>query len=385
MQTYINFTRKKQDRIRLWKKILYLGPSHCMGKNSIFLILLTGMALAATGQKNASELIAAGAVVVQPSGTNGVLKKLPFKSLVVVDRRFDTSKAGYIKKGGSYKKLVTEQPFSQAMQAYLQQQYRTAFDSASPYTLVLVLKHLWLQEMSSAEQEHHKIRISSDANTLFSSNTSACEAYAVTGDTFIPLFKRDSTFTQKSSLKHCAGTLLVKPFEEGLLSVAGITVSKLNGAKRKLMRADVEAYNNQRLQQPRFATHVVEKGIYKTFQDFLANRLTKAEFTIEYGPHTDEVFVTEGGGPVLLTDFWGVCDGTKTYIRIGYSIFELVRQNNTYDIWGSKLSVHKYYRYSPSNPTSVGDALLGSSLLNKNKVVTEKKPLQLNMETGAVY
>jgi hypothetical protein len=54
----------------------------------------------ASGQSSSANLVAADAVVIIPTGTDGLLKKLPFRNLVVLDRRFDTLKLRYIKKAG---------------------------------------------------------------------------------------------------------------------------------------------------------------------------------------------------------------------------------------------------------------------------------------------
>src|SRR5215218_10031110 len=158
-----------------------------MYKYPLFLLLLTGTLLWASGQSSSADLIAADNVVITPSGMDGLLKKLPFKNVLLLDQRFDTSKLGYVKKAGNYKKLMTEGAFSHTVLETLQQQYSPAFDAASPYTLVVVLKDLWLQQTSEAEQEHHKIERSSESTSEFSSCTATFEAYAAAGNVYIPL------------------------------------------------------------------------------------------------------------------------------------------------------------------------------------------------------
>jgi hypothetical protein len=200
---------------------------------------------------------------------------------------------------------------------------------------------------------------------------------------FVPLFRRDSSYTDSSSLRLCAGALLLRPFGDCLKKAATLNTLKINQASKKLTWTDVETYNNQRLQYPRFTNDVVEKGIYKTFQDFLQNRVTKQEFTIQSSLYSDEVFVKENGKKVALIDFWGFCDGSKQYMRVGYNIFELARQNNAYDIWGNTIALRKFQRVFVPVPGLIG--LIGTAALSKDKTIIEKKPLQLNMETGEVY
>ena len=76
-----------------------------------YVALLLAQAFAWTfcfAQNNVSELIGSDSYKVEPFADNGVLKKLPFNKVVLIDSRFDTSKIGYTKKAGSYKKMVLE-------------------------------------------------------------------------------------------------------------------------------------------------------------------------------------------------------------------------------------------------------------------------------------
>lgn len=145
----------------------------------------------------------------------------------------------------------------------------------------------------------------------------------------------------------------------------------------------MEQFNNRRLQFPRFANDLMERGIYRTFADFLNNKPTKHEFTMEFGERSDEVFIMENGKPVVLTDFWGVCDGQKLFLKIGLNLFEMARQQNTYEIWGNKLPVQRYYHHTPSTADGLPGAVVAIAF-NK-KIEKLNKPLQLNMETGNLY
>lgn len=361
-----------------------------MRKTAVVFLALFFLYKAAPAQKSTTALVAAGAYSIQPSGEDEVLKKLPFSGIRVIDARFDTSKVGYIsiRKNGSYKKLVAEAGLQQGMQAYLQKKYSAAFSSSSAYSLVLVVKHLWLQGTSDAEQEHYKIEQSSVATSTFSICTASCEAYVFTGETYVPLFRRDSSYKEKGALKKCAGLLLLQPFEDCLTKAAGKDFSKIASVKRKLSWEEITAYNAERLHYPLFSTRAFEKGIYKTYNDFLQNNPSKQEFVIESGAYSDEVFVSENGKQVSLSDYWGVYDGKTFYVHIGYRLFEMVRQNNSFDILGSTLYIQKYIRNTvPVSPTPAGVllAIATAAATNKNRAATYAKPLQLNMETGKPY
>ena len=334
-------------------------------------------------QKNVTELIHAGAAVIQPEARHGELKKLPFRSIRIIDSRFDTSKFGYVKRG-SYKKLTTGTALPQALETFLQTTYKLLFDATAPHEAVIVIKHLWLQETSSAEQDGRKMERSSQATQPFSSCTAVLELYLATGDAYRPLFRSDTVFKEKNLLRRCAGRLLTDPFAYCLAKAEGMDLSKIVAGKRSLMWSDIAAFNARRMQRPAATAGPSEKGIYKTFADFLQHRIAREDFKVTFGAHTDEVFVTTGGRDVLLTEYWGVCDGAKTYMRIGYGLFELAKQNNTYELWGSKLSIHKLVRADRA-PVSSAGGMLTYALLYRNRMETEAKPLQLNMDTGSVY
>jgi hypothetical protein len=321
--------------------------------------------------------------IVQPSEKPALPTTLPFQHIILVDSRLDTSKIGYVRTGHTFKKLKTETAFAPALQTALSKKYQNYFSTS--LALVIVVKKFWLQDASLAEQKNFKMSKATEASIEYANCNAAFDVYVQSGEDFIPLFKCDTTFNEKQLLRKYADELIMRPFDAIIAKIAKMNFSKILQARIKLAWTDIELYNNQRLRFPRFTPVVAEKGIYKTFQDFLQNKPDHADFSIEYGRKTDEVFITENGKPVLLTAFWGLCDGEKNYIKIGFNLFELLKQHNTYDLWGSKLTIDKSARYTPSSGDTPTLALIGSVLINSNKVENNYKPLQLDMETGKVY
>jgi hypothetical protein len=322
-------------------------------------------------------------LIVQPAFTSASVESIPIHEIIITDNRFDTSKIGYVKKGRSYKKLITEKSLAATLQQSLNKKYGLPANNFAT-TLLIVIKKYWLEEASLAEQKDYKMAKASETTVEQATCVFGFDVYLVREKSYIPVFKLDTLFVQKCMLKKCVAELMVQPFDFCINKIAHINLSRIGQAKVKLSWAEIEQYNAQRLTFPRFSAATHEKGIYRTFDDFLQNKPVRQEFTVQYGAQTDEIFIIEDGKPVLLTEFWGLCDGQKNYIKLGFNIFELIRHHNTYELWGSKTTVDYSARYPASNNTPA-TAILGSALVNNNQVELNHKPLQLDMETGKVY
>ena len=88
----------------------------------------------------------------------------------------------------------------------------------------------------------------------------------------------------------------------------------------------------------------------------------------------DDLYIIENNKEELLTDFWGYYDGKDYYIKSGYGFYKLTRQNNSWDIYGSKFITETYSRIS-----------YGAVSIKSVAPTEVKKPLQLDMETGKLY
>jgi hypothetical protein len=301
----------------------------------------------------------------------------------ITDCRFDTSKFGYIDRG-RFKKMITPESFSVSMERWLVQQYRHALEPGAPYSIEIFIKNFWIQGTTADELENYKVSAQPGSRVYeFLTCMATFEIYLKNGEAYVPVLRLDSLYRVAFVSKQLVETLLAKPFEDAMTAVSGIEKAKVAGAKKIMTAEELEQFNNRRLQFPRFANDPLERGIYRTFADFLNNKPTKREFTMEFGERSDEVFIMENGKSVVLTDFWGVCDGQKNYLKIGFNLFEMARQHNTYEIWGNKLPVQNYYRHTPSTADGIPGAVVAIAF-NK-KIEKLNKPLQLNMETGKLY
>ena len=345
---------------------------------------LAGLLVQAAAQKNVSELSAAEFFWLSPAAPELRVNHLPAHSIHITDSRFDTSKIGYVRRN-TYKKLAVPGGLAGGMKHILDQRFRYSLISTSPYKLVIFVKNFWMQENTLPEIHGYKFDLGGEASSshLLTLNAS-CEVYLSQEEVYIPLFRFDSVYVAEYT-KQDGERLLVKPFEDCIRKAAAIDVAKAGGAKKKVTLSQVEAFNRRRWSFPRFSNDSAVRGIYKTFPDFLNNKPLQQDFTIEFGEHSDEVYIKENGTQVAQTDYWAVCDGKKTFLKIGSMLFEMQRQHGAYDLWGSPLSIHRYSRFPSGQSHSIAGLLLGNALFNKNRIASYYKPLQLNMETGRVY
>ena len=152
--------------------------------------------------------------------------------------------------------------------------------------------------------------------------------------------------------------------------------------------AEVDQYTKRFYKYPRFQNDDRARGIYLTFKDFLNNQPLQKEFVVEENKKTDELYLIEKGEKRILTNFWGYSDGTVCYINTGLNFFQLVRINKSYEIYGAK-GLTQYTtvggRPHTSDKSFLYKVMIGGPLATRDKSKMEKKPLQLNMETGKLY
>jgi hypothetical protein len=309
---------------------------------------------------------------------------LSYRSIKVVDARFDTTKIGYLKAGNHYKKIVTEGPLSLVIENHLNSQLKKQLDKSANQNLLIIIKKLWLQQTNADELNNKKISTTWGAtHNGFGMCTSVFDVYLQKESIYIPLIKVDtSSFTLKQ-LNKDAGYLLAFALENCINAVSSIELDKIRN-RSTLLWKDIEQYNNKRLTYPRYTNDLLVQGIFLTFKDFLNNKPTVKKFVVQSGGITDELYVEQNGEAVLLEKFWGFCDGQKNYIHMGLNFFEITREANTYELWGSKIITEKSKQNNGARSLFSGLGVqVNPGITKKNKLNYE--PLQLDMDTGKVY
>jgi hypothetical protein len=77
--------------------------------------------------------------------------RLPFEDVRVLDKRFDTSKLGYLFGGSQYKNIILKPSLTSSIEDYFRKNFISS--SVSGKVLVVVLKTFWMHEMRLGEED----------------------------------------------------------------------------------------------------------------------------------------------------------------------------------------------------------------------------------------
>ena len=310
---------------------------------------------------------------------------LPFAGIKVIDARYDTTKAGY----AFNKKLVLTNGLQQTVGSFLAAHYQNNFNQQSNTHLVIVIKTLWLHEISPSEKRGYKFNNSSlSGNMAFSEAVVKLESYIGENNTYQALFRIDTTLASERPMRKVADELLLAPFTLIINKIAAADIASLLLQRKKLNFEMIDRYNISRLNLPCFTTNTLPKGVYLSFADFINQKTSYPDFSIEEGKLTDELYIIKDNKKALFTDFWGFCDGTKNYIKLGFSFYPIHKQGYTYELFGSTQISHLFSRSQSPRGSSISSFLTDAALYglaNANNTSNFLKPLQINMENGTAY
>lgn len=301
-------------------------------------------------------------------------EKIPFKAIEVIDFRYDTTKIGYIKQSG-YAKIVFPESSSASLTRILNSCYSINLKPDSEKTLIILIKSLWLQEGYLEMSPEDKIKHGTESN--IGTCVADIEAFSLTDSLLQPLIKIKDVFMYAPfNFKHLEDFLLL-PFDSLVRKTASMNVGEVLQNRRPMSAETVRAAAMRRYDYP-ILREIPQKGVFLSFEAFKQNKPEYAEFAIKESKLTDELYIQNGNDEQLLTDYWGFFNGTDLYLKLGFSFFKMIRQNNSWDVFGSKFVQIKYN----NNGFNSGGININSNS-QRSKVVA--KPLQLNMETGKPY
>ena len=344
--------------------------------------------LIAYPQLTVSDLKNSETYIIHPNALKWDNKSLPFKNVVVIDNRFDTSKLGYIKDSRKYEKLNLTNGLPGTMQQVIHSTLQNNMDASSNSSLYIFINHLWIQpttEMEFSKQKLYETDINND--TSFVQCNATLESFIHKDDFFYPLLRIDSSFLVKGKVSEKSNEIISLPFQ--------FLLNELNKLDLKRQRKPVESnvllkHYEERLAFPRMKTDILEKGVYLNYQDFLNNRISNPSFTIKYKNRGRVRYIFDEKEQELLHNIWGYCNGEKLYVKVGPNYYELTRENYSYELIGSK-DLIRYNSVSGVGPQSSNPAfmlskdLFSEMTLQNNLNPKNIRPLQLNMETGEPY
>lgn len=303
--------------------------------------------------------------------------KIPFRNIVVIDKRFDTTKLGYT---NSNLKIHLGNSWTIILNSY----FKKNLDPSSDKTLFIFIKSFWMQRGFLNKLVRKKV-ISrpafgeGDGDTgLLNPGAGGCcsatiETFAEKDSLFQALFKIDTFFLNPITnfRKNKLGDFFFLPFDSLLRAMAHSDINGLVNKRKKISWKELDEYYNNRLNLPICKDPFIKKGIFMTFEDFKNNKPLETDFRLKEGRVTDELYIRHGQDEQLVDDYWAFFDGSFLYIKAGFSAFKAIRQQNTFEIYGS-LYVSNYH-----NSSQPGDIINTSGL--------DKKILQVNMDKGEFY
>jgi hypothetical protein len=303
--------------------------------------------------------------------------KLPFKDILVIDKRFDTTKAGYTHDNLSnkYSKIVPGKEWSAILNNY----FKSNLDSGSQQTLVIIIQSFWLQSGTLAEiQRIKKVKATyKDLSDRGGTCSAELDIYVQSDSTLQALFRIDTSFLNFGNFnRNNIDAFFFLPFDSVAKRISTISIPQSISNKRKISWTEINPVYERRFQAPVLTETSPASGIYLSFLDFVNNRPSISHFKFKKGKLTDELNAIKNGKEELIEKYWGFYDSTGLYINIGMNAFKAIRQQNTYEVVGFRhINIDRDYQTG----TLYAEPLLGQLLTNKTL-----KIFQVNMRTGRV-
>lgn len=313
---------------------------------------------------------------------------LPFSSIRVLDKRYDTTTIGYLRNGKSIKdfyKLTTKNYLSSDIEVFINRVYKK-INTTLPSLLIVIRKFQFDTDYDFSKN----LMTGSLPPTYFFALSIDC--FSFSNNEYIPLVKKDTVIEmlQKHKITE-KGIYLGQNFITALNDLFKTAISNPLSKKRKLSYAEVNEYYDKNFHEPILTSQQFKKGVYKNFDDFKKNSPSYINFEIRKTNLIDEIFIMEGENAIPTRNIWGYCDGKDLFLKLGTNLFQLYRQGNSFVLLGNDKLTHQVSSYNPtyndmSSPgANLGANLIGNILFSKDKFKLELIPLELDMETGKVY
>lgn len=301
-----------------------------------------------------------------------------FSQITVVDKRFDTAKAGFISDGEKQRILLLKGGVQSGVQRYL-----SAYTQANSHLpqLLFVLRNLWLHELKAGELKADE---DEDQKKIITQCIAKIQVYLVKEDSCQALLRIDTIAQQQSFLRVSGAGMVAGILDESLKKIRQLDLEKHVFRKTKIAFSDLMKLYDQRTAAPRLRSDSLQRGVYLTFSDFLQNTPKPYTFVLEQDEVGDFLYLEENGNQRLFTNFWGFCDGKMHFIKVGGSFFPLVRDGNAYSFYGCLQPIHNAKPRSRNRVARY--ALFGVfGDVHSNRLVNFLRPMQVDMETGKVY
>lgn len=291
-------------------------------------------------------------------------------SLQLIDNRRDTSKVGYVEKPG------------------LRRSGKENAKVFYPYQLELGTTRALSQMLSDVlvikSGVDKKISVTGFLKTFWISKTNhlyfSADYFVEKDGLFFPLTRIDTSFVERSSSITGDETVL-----DQLIQKHKEKFNTLNLERAFVRTGHPLDFIKEKSTLPTHAILVnnvqYKKGIYQSFEEFLANSPGMPFKEIKQEKNTDILYTeTANGVTQSVRDVWGFCDGKNLYVKLGFSFFQMVRVNQTFELLGF-MEIRRSETWGEAN---FGGEIAGV-FKPTGKYITFYYPIQINMQDGSPY
>lgn len=327
---------------------------------------------------------------------------LPFKSIEILDARYDTSKLGYElhKKYDNisfkdFKQIKLTNGIKESLQFFYNDYYQLCLKD-SLKKLLIVIKTLWIDNAPANDLVQETGDENESVSISFQNIYVKWEYYIQEQDNYYPFKRVDTVYRLTNPILASKEYKFKKNDLSFLMFVLKSQLENINygqidekkyNAKRSLSFYSIDSFNKTRFLVPVINSENIKKGVFLTFNEFKNNTPSIEQYELK---KIDKgKYWVNSKNSERINDFYLMCDsiGIHTGANKRISVF---RVGNTFEFFGSGLI--------PVSNSLIGNLLRSGSAINNDRPFQQKYnfadggelqginvPRQINMETGTFY
>lgn len=310
---------------------------------------------------------------------------LPYKSILVYDKRNDTTAVGFTKLSGNTAVFNLKGGTSAAIRSYMIN--ATQFEDTSSLDLIMIIRKYWI----SSEIEHDVIYENNERTNdpYIPGIIAKLEFYVKKNDQYIILHRFDTIIKKTKTVKKPYEELLAEALHESLKKTSTVQAQQRIKTGTKRSWNDIDLFSTQYHSLPVLSASNYNKGVYLSYDEFKNNHPSITEYEIRNGKLGDMLVVKDPGGVSYpLRNVWGFCDGKTVYIKSADNFFPLYFYGNAVYTRAIKFLKRSNGKGAKELayiilPMPVADGLNKSGAFEKYEMLL--KPYQIDLETGELF
>jgi hypothetical protein len=354
----------------------------------IFLLLPSVSSFAQRNEEVGIAVYKPRFVSLSPS-ENTHTPSFPVTGIVIFDMRFDTSNTGLLQNSvlGKEKLLHFKKGTCHEVKEFCESDLVLTPSGSSDrgITLACFIKKLFISD-NIYLNDGKKVSANDVNFEVKSGIMTVLEFYAQREDSFIPLYRFDSTITGKKDVYRFADEYISNILSASLRKMESLDWERIFTNVKPKKLSEINTHYNARFNIP-ILKELPKRGLYLSFDHFKKNNPLDTAFTVDKTKKGDFLYVkNKKGEDILQTELWGYCDGKNMYVFSAENYFQLYRQDNTFLVYGAK-------DFTSVRRLGWNFGLLDMAMPNSNyakgkttnSYQLEFNLLQLDMESGELY